>query len=61
MPPGNEHGRSPDQESDVPEDPLRARHRFVDVVDAQDLVVDEALNDIEQPEADQHRGRQQPP
>ena len=51
----DDHRRAPDQKTDIPVDPLLPRDRLVDVVQAKQVVVDHALNDVERTEANQHR------
>ncbi len=43
-----DHRCAPDQEADIPVDPLLPRDRLVDVVQAKQMVVDHALNDVEE-------------
>src|ERR1041384_8033734 len=42
-PADDEHDRSPDQEAQVPVDPLLAWHRLVDMMDREQMVVDDPL------------------
>src|SRR5690349_24845174 len=58
-PPTHEHRGSPNQEAKIPPDPLVARHRLIDVMDPEDLVIDHALDQVENAEAHQHRAREQ--
>jgi hypothetical protein len=48
-PSANQHCRAPQQERHVPVDPLRARYRFVDVVNSEDLVIDDAFHEVNIP------------
>jgi hypothetical protein len=57
--PATHHQRAPGQEAEVPGEPLLARHRLVHVVEAEDLVVDRALHEVEEPEAEEDRARQE--
>jgi hypothetical protein len=52
-PSADKHGRAPDQKADVPLDPLVERNGFVDVVEAEQLVIDQTFNNIEDAEAHQ--------
>ena len=47
------------KEADVPEEPLLARHCLVDMVDAEQVMVDDPLDQVEQTEADQERAGEQ--
>src|SRR5688572_29043122 len=53
QPATREHRRTPGEETEIPPDPLRGRHRLVDVVNAEDVVVDHTLDQIEAAEADE--------
>ena len=48
-------------ETDIPKNPLLARHRLVDVVDAEQMVVDDALHEIEDAEAHEEGAGQELP
>jgi hypothetical protein len=58
-PPADEHGGSPNQEANIPVNPLLARHGLVHVVEAEEVMVNDAFEDIECSEPDQHRADQQ--
>ena len=58
-PAADQHGSTPDQEADVPEDPLLPRHGLVDMVDAEQVMIDDAFDQVEQTEADQERAGEQ--
>ena len=45
-PPTNKHQRAPYEETDVPINPLILRHGFVDVVNTQQVMIDDAFNQI---------------
>jgi hypothetical protein len=49
------HHPTPGKKPEVPEEPLPARNGFVDVVQAEHLVVDNAFDKVERSEADEHR------
>jgi hypothetical protein len=49
----------PRPESHVPIDPLLPWHRLFDMVDAEDLVVDDAVDEVKHAEAHQDRAQQQ--
>ena len=53
-PSAEDHQCAPDQKADVPIDPLLLRHGLVDVVKSQDMMVDDAFNQIENAESHQH-------
>lgn len=50
-----DHRPAPGKKPEVPEEPLPARSCFVDVVQAEHLVVDDAFDKVERSEADEHR------
>ena len=58
-PAAEQHRGTPGQEADVPEDPLLARHCLVDMVDAEQVMVDGPFDQVEQTEADQERAGEQ--
>ena len=51
----DDHRSAPDQKADIPVDPLVPRDGLVDVVQAKQVVVDHAFNDVESTETHQHR------
>src|SRR3954447_15419528 len=56
----DEHRRTPHQEADVPIDTVLDRNQLIDMVNAEDLVVNKALDHIENPKAYQNRANEQP-
>ena len=44
QPPADQHGGSPDEEGEVPVDPLLARHRLIYVMEAEKLMVEDAFD-----------------
>ena len=54
-----QHCSTPGQEADIPEDPLLPRHCLVDVVDAEQVMIDDPFDQVEQTEADQERAGEQ--
>ena len=58
-PAADQHGSTPDQEADVPEDPLLPRHCLVDMVDAEQVMIDDALEQVEKTEADKESDGEQ--
>ncbi|HUQ76790.1 MAG TPA: hypothetical protein VM183_18875 [Burkholderiales bacterium] len=58
-PAADEHQRAPDQETDVPIEPPFWRHGFVDVMQAEDVMVDDPFDQVEDSETHQHRPDQQ--
>lgn len=54
----DQHQCTPNQEPDVPIDPLVLRDGFVDMVDAEKLVIDHPFDQIEYTEAHEHRPKQ---
>src|SRR5215213_1974789 len=55
----DEHRHTPHQEADIPIDAVLDRNQLIDVVNAEELVVNEALDHIEGPKAYQHRANEQ--
>lgn len=49
-----DHRPTPGKEADVPEEQLSARSGFVDVVEAENLMIDNAFDQVECSEADEH-------
>ena len=47
-PAADQHGSTPGQEADVPQDPLLARHCLVNMVDAEQVMVDDPFDQVEQ-------------
>ena len=45
-PSSQKHQRSPDQKTTIPVNPLIRRHGFVDVVQAKDMMVNDAFNQV---------------
>ena len=64
MPPDPDKGSRGDHRSarcekaEIPEQPITASDRFVDVVQPQNLMVDDQLDKIEAPKADKHQSRE---
>jgi hypothetical protein len=48
-PAADQHRSTPSEEAKVPIDPLRSRHRLVDVVDPEQVVVDQTFHQVEIP------------
>ncbi len=46
---------APHEEAHIPVDPLRPRCRLVNMMKAEDVVVDQTLNNVKNPKANQHR------
>ena len=47
-PAAGDHGRTPEEERNVPPDPLLSGNGFVDMMDTEQQIVDDPLDDVEQ-------------
>ena len=54
-PASTKHQGSPDQKTTVPIDPLCRRHGFIDVVQAKEMMVNDAFNQVKKPKTYQER------